>query len=722
MSMAGFVSSFALLAAAAGPAGLVNPDFETAGPDAAPSGWRVGGPGYVGQRTTDRPGQGEAAARLAFTGEDRATAEYGTLSQGVAAQAYRGRRIRLSGVVRSPAGGASLWLRIDGPGGKMLSLDNMDGRAVRSDDWTRVEILADVPAGAERLALGLLQRGAGEAFVDAVALEDIGPANPGAETARALTARETANLAAFARAFGYVRYFYAGDTAAGADWNAVALAGVQSVEKANSPAELAARLEAVLKPLAPELQLWPTAATAPAPIPVLPGPGLRWRHEGVGITPGGVYRSARVPATVGGETDRFAADLPGGISLRLPLAIAAAGVESAPKIALDKPAGFLPSGDDRTTRLADVVLTWNVFQHFYPYFDVTPVDWSAELPRALAQASAAPDAEAFGQDLRRLVADLDDGHGRVSGPGETPQGQPPLRLDWIENQAVVTAVAPGAPLKVGDVVLRIDGRSTSEALAARERLISSATPQYKRHVASRLLVAGPVGAPTTLEGVRADGAPFSISLERQARPVPPLAKPEPIAEIRPGVLYVDLDRVSDAQLQEAVPRLAAARGVVFDVRGYPRVKPWYLGLLADRPLRSDLWNVPVTLRPDRQDVTWKTSNWTLPPRTPRLTGKVAFVTDGQAISYAESTLGLVAAEKLAPIVGEPTAGTNGNINPFELPGGYRISWTGMKVTKADGGRHHGVGVQPTVLVRPTLAGVRAGRDEQLEAALDLVAP
>ena len=545
MSMAGFASSLALLAAA-GSDPLVNPDFEAPGPDATPSGWRAAGPGYVGQKTTDRPNQGQVAARLAFTGADRAAAEYGTLSQSVPAQAYRGRRIRLSGAVRSPGGGASLWLRVDGAGGQMLHLDNMDDRIVRSDDWTRVEIVTDVPAEAERLALGLLQRGAGEAFVDAVALEDLGPANPGAEAARALTARETANLAAFARAFGYVRYFYAGDTAAGADWNAVALAGVQSVEGATSPRDLAARLEAALKPLAPELQVWPAAASPPAPAPLAAGPGLRWRHEGVGVTSASVYSSARVEATAT-EADRFTAALPGGVTLRMPLVTAASGVEAAPKIAPGKPADFRPSGDDRITRLADVVLAWNVFQHFYPYFDVTPVDWSAALPRALAQASAAPDATAFGRDLRRLVASLDDGHGRVSGPGEDPQGQPPLRLDWIENQAVVTAVAAGAPLKVGDVVRRIDGRPAEEILAAREDLISSATPQYKRHFAVRQLAAGPVGAPATLEGVRADGAAFSVSIPRQPRPAPPLAKPEAIAEVRPGVIYVDLDRVSDAQ-------------------------------------------------------------------------------------------------------------------------------------------------------------------------------
>jgi len=68
-------------------------------------------------------------------------------------------------------------------------------------------------------------------------------------------------------------------------------------------------------------------------------------------------------------------------------------------------------------------------------------------------------------------------------------------------------------------------------------------------------------------------------------------------------------------------------------------------------------------------------------------------------------------------VGETTAGTNGNINQIALPGGYRIVFTGMKVLKHDGTRHHGVGIAPTVPVARTIAAVAAGRDEQLERAV-----
>src|SRR5205807_5800842 len=102
------------------------------------------------------------------------------------------------------------------------------------------------------------------------------------------------------------------------------------------------------------------------------------------------------------------------------------------------------------------------------------------------------------------------------------------------------------------------------------------------------------------------------------------------------------------------------------------------------------------------------------PKEPRFQAKVAFLTDGRAICYAETYLGIIEHYKLAAIVGAATAGTNSNINPIALPGGYGVVWTGMKVLKHDGSRHHGVGIQPTIPVTRTQAGVAAGRDEVLE--------
>jgi C-terminal processing protease CtpA/Prc len=129
--------------------------------------------------------------------------------------------------------------------------------------------------------------------------------------------------------------------------------------------------------------------------------------------------------------------------------------------------------------------------------------------------------------------------------------------------------------------------------------------------------------------------------------------------------------------------------------------------------------MPRASKPDRTETVFEDSSGEVRPAQPFLGARRVFLTDGSAVSYAESVLGFVESYKLGEIVGEPTAGTSGDVNSFALPGGYRIEYTGMKVLKQDGSPLHGVGIRPTVPATRTRAGVAAGRDEVLERALAL---
>ena len=196
-----------------------------------------------------------------------------------------------------------------------------------------------------------------------------------------------------------------------------------------------------------------------------------------------------------------------------------------------------------------------------------------------------------------------------------------------------------------------------------------------------------------------------------------------IEEIRDGVIYVDLERASMSDIDARMTEIAEARGVVFDLRGYPRGNHNVIGHLLTEPDTSTDWmRVPQIIHPNQFDhVGWQELGWELQPLEPHIGGKVVFITDARAYSYAESILGLVEAYGLAEIVGHQTAGSNGNVNPISLPGGFIFNRTGMKVVKPDGSQHHLIGIRPTVPAEQTIQGVREGRDELLETALEVVA-
>ena len=95
--------------------------------------------------------------------------------------------------------------------------------------------------------------------------------------------------------------------------------------------------------------------------------------------------------------------------------------------------------------------------------------------------------------------------------------------------------------------------------------------------------------------------------------------------------------------------------------------------LTDSTIHSAHFEAPVITMPDFRDVGYLDGAWNVAPAAPRLSARVVFLSGGGAISYAESTLGIVEAYRLGDIVGEASAGTNGNVNPFMLPGGYTIA-------------------------------------------------
>ena len=433
------------------------------------------------------------------------------------------------------------------------------------------------------------------------------------------------------------------------------------------------------------------------------------------------------------------ADLGGGVSALVPVALPANDQGTFPQPALppvpptpDKPAGFVPSGLDRTTRLAGVAVGWSALQHFYPYFDQVGADWPGALRRGLTAAAVDSDEASYLRTLRRLVTELEDGHARVM-PVTLPV-RFAFTWDWIEDRLVITSVETGAThgMVAGDRILTINGQPVAAALAEIESLTSAATPQWRRWRALMELAAGVPGATATLTVQPHAGGPVRTVTVAYTAPIgstvgvgglgsPVEPRPEKIAQVRPGIYYVDLSRIDDDDFNGAIDQLAAADGVVFDMRGYPFGDPEAaLKHLLAKPVTTAFFNIPIVTRPDRQGWDVQSSYFFLTPQAPRLTGRIAFLIDGRVLSFAESLMGIVEGEHLGALVGGPTGGTNGGISPIPVAGGYQLRFTGMDVRKKDGSPHHGVGIQPTVPVSRTLAGVVAGRDELLEKAVEVV--
>lgn len=93
---------------------------------------------------------------------------FGSLQQSFRADRFRGGKLRFTGELKTEdvKGSGTLWMRIDRTAGHMLRFDNMetrprDGSLKGTQDWTRREIVLEVPDGAESVHFGFYLSGTG---------------------------------------------------------------------------------------------------------------------------------------------------------------------------------------------------------------------------------------------------------------------------------------------------------------------------------------------------------------------------------------------------------------------------------------------------------------------------------------------------------------------------------------------------------------------------------
>jgi hypothetical protein len=637
-------------------------------PDPGLIAWRYQGPGGMS------PGGGPYSAVRTNRGSAADPNVFVTVAQPLPIADLRGRTIRLRARARvvnpDAAGWTGMWLRVDRPNQQVGFFDNMQNRPIRTTEWTEYVIEGAVADDAVGVIAGPLTSGEQSADYDAFELSAL---VDGAWTPVAIT------NAGFEEGTG--------DQVAG--WQRGGNAGAARV----------------------------TVGTTDAPEGV--------RHLRLTSVPG-----TSAVASLGGAVVQNAfvdVDLGSGLVARVRLSLTDSEARAVtPELedlrqvvtSITNPHGR----SDRDVRLADVVVAWNILRHFYPYWEEAGVDWDDHLAPHLSHAVGASTRDEHHDALRMLVADIRDGHGTVNDAASgVRRGVLPIQLTSVDGQIAISGTNAPDRAPIGAVVTTIDGRPSGELLERGMRL-ASGTPQWRQARTLREL-AGCVHETTVSVRLQlADGQTTDVALPCAGQQLPIGPRPEPIAELASGTWYVDLTRATMAQVQAALPSLASATGLVFDVRGYPTdAGAFILRHLVDAPESARWMHVPNMVAPFGQADSWLSVGWNVQPATPHLGARRVFLTDGRAISYAESVMGYVGALKLGTIIGGATAGANGNVASAVLPGGFSMIFTGMRVTRHDGrAPFHLIGVLPDIALQPTLAGLRAGRDEVLERALQVL--
>jgi len=391
-------------------------------------------------------------------------------------------------------------------------------------------------------------------------------------------------------------------------------------------------------------------------------------------------------------------------------------------------------------RLLALFRYWNVINYFYPYKHLTDRPWDAVLtdfiPRMLESRSALD----YEKAVAEMVARMQDSHGGA-GPLRALNAErgafcPPVRLASAGGKLVVVdasdASVKAADIKAGDVIIAIDGEPTAQRIASQAKYRALSTPQSAYASIYPTVLAGAEKSSVTVRVESADGRIHDVNLSRS---VPSSSvswfatRKTPVYQVMPnGYGYIDLDRLTQAEVPKALDAISRAPAVVFDMRGYPQGTAWTiaprLGSKEKKNVTAALFRRPIQIATalDDEDLAGGAPDYAFEQKLPPAqgapyTGKVVMLINEFAVSQSEHTCLFFEAATDVTFIGGPTNGANGDVTNLVLPGGIYVNFTGHDVRHADGRQLQRVGIQPHVRVEPTPKGISEGRDELLEAAV-----
>jgi C-terminal processing protease CtpA/Prc len=641
---------------------------------------------------------------------------------------FAGKTLELRGYLKTDAvsGFAGLWLREDGDE-PALAFDNMQAKKLEgTTDWTEYSIVLPLVKDASQLVFGALVDGTGTLWADGLRLFVDG--KPVSEAPRAhhtptvietdhefdhgsgVTVRELSkvqvdDLVLLGKVWGLLKYHHPVVTAGQRHWDYDlfrVLPKVLAATDRSAGRDVIATWVAGLGEIADCTTCAKLAAT-----PLAIKPDLAWISDDATLGPALSRQLLRIVRNRPADGKQFYVSMVPGVG----------------NPAFEHEPAYRDKASDPAFRLLAVFRFWNMVQYWFPYRDLLGRSWDAALRDAIPRVMLADSPDAYARELIALIARVHDSHANLwsSLDVRPPTGKchVPAELRFVEKSAVV-ADGKKTDLKVGDVIVDLDGASPLDTATKLAPLYASSNDASRLRDFAEDMTRGEC-VPASLR-VKRDGKTLSLTVAR----VPIDPKEEPSSHDRQGptfqklsddVAYLKLSSIKAADIPGYLQAAAGTKGLVIDIRNYPsEFVVFDLGShLVDHPTPFVTFTVGDLRNPG--SFRWRLEPLPLPPAEPHYTGKVAILVDETSQSQAEYTTMAFRASPHAVVIGSTTAGADGNVSTILLPGGLGTMFSGIGIFYPDHRPTQRIGIVPDIRVEPTIAGLRAGRDEVLEAAL-----
>lgn len=604
----------------------------------------------------------------------------------------------------------------------------MQAQQVRgTHDWAQYSITFPINPQAQQLSFGVLAFGSGTVWADDLELlvdgKPIAEATPkhvplalpvdhefdsGSRIALdSLTPVQVSNLATLGRVWGFLKYHHPAITSGQRHWDYELFRILPKILAAPDRAHANEALLDWIEKLGP---VQPCGACVSAPSGNLDiKPALDWIHDRSIL---GEALSQRLESIYAVRTGKqFYVSIAAGIS----------------NPSFDHEPGYaqvtLP---DSGYQLLALFRWWNIFQYWAPYRDVAGQDWASVLAEFIPKLALAKDKTAYQLALFELIAKANDTHDNLwsSIAARPPVGNCalPVTLRFIDNKPVVYRTdSVDSIFQPGDILNSLDGVSIQSLIGKWAMYYADSNDAARQRDLAANITRGACGA-------------VSVEITRSARPVQIAAtrtqakqnfathdqSGETFRMLSPEVAYIKLSSIKAADLPGYFEKAKNTKGLIVDIRNYPsEFMPFAMGAyFATKPAPFVTFSFADLANPG---AFYFGNGPLIEPGPVHYGGKVVILVDETSQSQAEYTAMALRAMPNSLVVGSTTAGADGNYSTIALPGNLSTWVSGLGVFYLDHRPTQRIGIVPDVIVKPTVQGIAAGRDEVLEKAMRLIA-
>lgn len=426
----------------------------------------------------------------------------------------------------------------------------------------------------------------------------------------------------------------------------------------------------------------------------------------------------------------------------------AEGHETLPLESLPKMAGY--PNDKRYPSLGYRVLAaakiYTVINTFFVNKKLMDQPWDKVYEQYLPRFVAARDSMEYAQAVAEMYAHIQDGHGFISSQVSTTRkfvGQgitPSVYGRVIENKFVITAlvvdsVAKKEGLAVGDIILSINGKDILKLIDEQRPYQAASNHVTQTSYITNFVLCGDDGSTATLKIMDKDNKVKEVAVTRKRAYNKPFWEKKRVENagpifklLSPEIGYVDMERLESNMIDSMLTTFKNTKGFIMDMRGYPKGTAWGLAPrlstknILDGALFTRLQPSVPDISADGNEVSATTTTVSFMQKLPtttdwRYTGKTVMLMNETTQSQAEHSGLFFKAANNTTFIGSQTAGANGDVTNFNIPGFTNLTFSGQNVSYPNGQTMQRKGLVPDIVVKPTIKGIRAGKDEVLERAV-----